>query len=263
MKLKKLFDMTGRQVLITGGAGHIGMVIAETLSQLGAKIILLDRPSDRFEVIKNELRCMDVKYIECDIESEKQRNIAIKTIKSDRDGLNCLVNNAAFGGDTSLEGWITTFEKQSLSTWRRALEVNLTAPFHFAQALAPMLSKAEGGNILNITSIYGHYAPDMRLYEGTKMGNPAAYSASKGGLVQLTRWLSTVLSPEIRVNGISPGGVYRSQPKEFIERYKFRTPLGRMATEEDFRAPVALLTSDAGSYITGQILEVEGGWGVW
>jgi NAD(P)-dependent dehydrogenase (short-subunit alcohol dehydrogenase family) len=101
------------------------------------------------------------------------------------------------------------------------------------------------------------------LYEGTAMGNPAAYAASKGGLLQLTRWLATTVAPQVRVNSISPGGVWRNQPESFVERYKARTPLARMATEDDFRGAIAFLASDLSGYVTGQDLAVDGGWGVW
>ncbi len=264
--LKQLSDMSGRRVLITGGAGHIGRIMAETLAELGACIVLLDRPGAQLGSIQSDLmhqwkaNCF---CIECDLESEKERNYAIQEIKSDGKGLNCLINNAAFGGATELEGWVTQFETQSLATWRRALEVNLTAPFHFSQAFAPELSVAKGGNIINITSIYGEHGPDWRLYEGTEMGNPAAYAASKGGLAQLTRWLATTLAPDIRVNAISPGGIFRNQPKVFFERYVSKTPLNRMATEDDFRGVFAYLASDQSSYVSGQVISVDGGWGVW
>jgi NAD(P)-dependent dehydrogenase (short-subunit alcohol dehydrogenase family) len=95
------------------------------------------------------------------------------------------------------------------------------------------------------------------------MSNPAAYGVSKGGLIQLTRWLATTIAPEVRVNAISPGGIFRNQPEAFVNRYAEKTPLGRMATEDDFRGAIAYLASDLSRYVTGQILSVEGGWGVW
>ena len=95
------------------------------------------------------------------------------------------------------------------------------------------------------------------------MANPAAYAASKGGLIQLTRWLATTLAPHVRVNCISPGGIFRNQPKAFVNRYETLTPLGRMATENDFRGVFAFLASDASQYVTGQNIVVDGGWGVW
>ena len=132
-----------------------------------------------------------------------------------------------------------------------------------SQAFIPLLRKNNNGSIINIASIYGMNAPDYSLYKGTDMGNPAGYSVSKGGLIQLTRWLATTLAPDIRVNAISPGGVLRNQPKEFIQRYNARTPLGRMATEEDFKGVIAYLASDLSQYVTGQNLLVDGGWTIW
>jgi NAD(P)-dependent dehydrogenase (short-subunit alcohol dehydrogenase family) len=95
------------------------------------------------------------------------------------------------------------------------------------------------------------------------MGNPAAYAASKGGLIQLTRWLATTIAPDVRVNVISPGGVYRNQPKKFVKRYVAKTPLGRMAIEEDFKGVIAYLASDLSAYVTGQNIIVDGGWTAW
>ena len=184
-------------------------------------------------------------------------------LKDSEDGLNILINNAAFVGTSELQGWHVPFEKQTVDTWRRAMEVNLTAAFDLCQGLAPMLKIAKGANIINITSIYGEYGPDWSLYKNTSMSNPAAYAASKGGLIQFTRWLATTLAPHVRVNAISPGGISRNQPANFVQRYEARTPLGRMATEDDFRGVVAHLSSDLSKYVTGQNLAVDGGWGVW
>ena len=114
-----------------------------------------------------------------------------------------------------------------------------------------------------MASIYGLVGPDLRLYEGTAMGNPAAYAASKAGIVQFTRWLATTLAPSVRANAITPGGIERGQAQSFHERYCQRTPLGRMATEDDFRGAIAYLASDASSYMTGQNLVIDGGWTAW
>ena len=103
----------------------------------------------------------------------------------------------------------------------------------------------------------------MALYDGTDLGNPAAYAASKGGLLQLTRWMATVLAPSVRVNAITPGGIWRQQPDRFVRRYEASTPLGRMANEEDFKGAVAYLASDLSGYVTGHNLVVDGGWTIW
>ncbi|MDA9285252.1 SDR family oxidoreductase [Pseudomonadales bacterium] len=259
-------SLAGRRALITGAAGKLGGVMASTLAELGANLVLVDRPGSNFDSIIEELKVhwsMTPDIIECDLENENNRLSLIDEVRADQRGLNILINNAAFVGSSELQGWVAPFEDQTLDTWRRAMEVNLTAAFHLCQAFTPELDNADGGNIINIGSIYGEYGPDWRLYDGTGMGNPAAYAASKGGLLQLTRWLATSVAPKVRVNAISPGGIYRQQPKKFVERYEERTPLQRMGTEEDFRGVVAYLASDLSEYVTGQNLRVNGGWGEW
>ena len=110
--------------------------------------------------------------------------------------------------------------------------------------------------------MHGFRGPDWSLYENTNMGNPAAYSASKSGLINLTSWLSKTVSPEVRVNAISPGGIFRDQPEIFVERYVKRTPLARMATEDDFRGAITFLATDLSLYVTGHNLIVDGGWSI-
>lgn len=264
--IKGLMDLSGRRAVITGGAGNIGGAIAETLAELGCKIVLLDRPQADFDNICS--RILDnygipVDTIVCDLEDEQERAGAIEKVKSRYASVNILINNAAFVGESDLSGWVTSFEDQTVDTWRRALEVNLTAVFDLCKGCQKLMAESDGGSIINVSSIYGISGPDLSLYEGTQMGNPAAYAASKGGLVQLTRWLSTVLAPDIRVNCVSPGGVFRNQDAAFVERYNKRTPLQRMATEDDFKGVMAFLATDMSQYCTGQNIIVDGGWTCW
>ena len=127
----------------------------------------------------------------------------------------------------------------------------------------PKLVESDGASIVNIGSIYGMLGPDWGLYEGTAMSNPAAYGASKGALIQLTRWLATTIAPKIRVNIVSPGGIFRDQPNSFVKKYEERTPLGRMANENDFSGAILFLASDLSRYVTGQNIIVDGGWSSW
>ena len=266
LTIKKLIDLSGRRALITGATGCLGQVMAHTLGELGADLVLLDRPGANFSSLEHDLTSkwgVNVKVLVCDLEIEADRLKIIDDLNNDKEGLSILINNAAFVGTSGLQGWVVPFEQQTIDTWRRAIEVNLTAAFHLSQAFTPQLQASQNGNIINITSIYGEYGPDWGLYEGTTMGNPAAYGVSKGGLVQLTRWLATTIAPNVRVNAISPGGVFRNQSELFRNRYIERTPLRRMATEDDFRGAIAFLASDLSSYVTGQILHVDGGWGAW
>jgi NAD(P)-dependent dehydrogenase (short-subunit alcohol dehydrogenase family) len=264
--IAELISLHGRRALVTGATGGIGRVIAQTLAELGADLILVDRPGSDYGPLIQEMeryRTGSVMNVDCDLEDQGDRARLVEQIGNDAAGLEILVNNAAFVGTSSMEGWITPFEQQSVESWRRAFEVNLTAAFHLAKGLSTALRKGGHGSIINIASIYAFCGPDYSLYEGTSMGNPAAYAASKGGLVQLTRWLSTTLAPDVRVNAVSPGGVFKNQPDAFVRRYEARTPLARMATEDDLNGTIAYLASDLSAYVTGVNLVVDGGWSVW
>ena len=262
-RIGQLISLKGRRALITGATGGLGRIMADTLAELGADLLFIDRAGSGFEDLENNIqKRWQVKTISmaCDLESEVERNEMIDAVKADGLGLNILINNAAFVGTSDLNGWAVPFEQQTLGTWRRAMEVNLTAIFHLCQAFTPDLRAAEGGNIVNIGSIYGYCGPDWSLYEGTSMGNPAAYGVSKGGLIQLTRWLASTVAPSVRVNTISPGGIFRNQPDTFVQRYVDKTPLARMAVEDDIRGAIAFLASDMSRYVTGQNLSIDGGW---
>ncbi len=264
--VKELMNLDGKVAVITGGAGHIGRAAANALAELGAAIVLLDINEASLTSAAAELSAthsVQVLPIVVDMEDSNQLVDIPNKIGEQFSQIDILVNNAAFVGASGLEGWVTDFENQTAATWRRALEVNLTAPFVLVQSCLSMLKQSKQASVINIGSIYGILGPDMSLYEGTKMGNPAAYAASKGGLIQFTKWASTVLSPEIRVNTITPGGVARNQDPAFTERYISRTPMKRMATEEDFKGAIVYLATNLSSYVTGQNIIVDGGWSVW
>lgn len=252
-------------LIITGASGYIGRAYAKAVTGY-ANLVLIDKNESDLSQLCSELsssKLCKTYSMTCDLANEDARENILKQIKAKHKKINGLVNNAAFTGDTSLEGWVAPFEKQSLETWRIAIEVNLTAAFHLSQGLSELLKASRDGHILNIGSIYGNLGPDMRLYQNTNMGNPAAYAASKGGLIQLTKWLATIMAPDVRVNCISPGGVSRGQPETFIKSYEARTPLGRMATEEDIVAAMIFLTIGKSQYITGHNLVVDGGFSIW
>lgn len=262
--LQELMSLGGRVGLVTGGAGHLGRVICETLAEQGAAVAVLDRTGSR--PVADELAGrygVPTLAIDLDLADEAARKAVPERVADALGSLDILVNNAAFVGSSGLTGWVAPFAEQTVETWRQAMEVNLTAVFDLSQAALPYLARGTHGSIVNVASIYGVVGPDWSLYEGTAMGNPAAYAASKGGLIQFSRWLATTVAPSVRVNAISPGGVARGQPDMFRQRYEARTPLRRMACEEDFKGVVAFLASDASSYVTGQNILVDGGWSAW
>lgn len=263
--LRDLLDLSGRTSLVTGASGNLGMAICHTLAELGCDLIIVDQAPTQVSKLASSLsKKWNVKAegIACDLELPHERLNLVNKVLAHYKRLNCLINNAAFVGTNKIEGWNVDFEDQSATTFGRALEVNLTAAFDLSKRFAKILNKSEGGVIINIASIYGISAPDWELYKGTEMSNPAAYGASKAGLIQLTKWLASTMAPNIRVNSISPGGILRDQPREFIDRYISKTPLGRMATEDDIQGAIAYLATDMSKYVTGQNLVIDGGWGI-
>ena len=264
--VSELQDLKNRVAVITGGAGHIGSAIGNALAEHDADIVIIDsnEPLCRETCAQLERTYgIETLSLAIDLTDEKSIREIPGRVTDQFPSLDILVQCAALVGTSDLKGWGVPFSEQNAGTWRLALEVNLTAPFILTQSCSGELAKSGHGSVINIGSIYGINGPDMQLYEGTSMGNPAAYAASKGGLMQLTRYLATVLAPHIRVNAITLGGVYRNQPEPFLSRYLNKTPLHRMATEEDIKGAAVFLASDLSSYITGHNLVVDGGFTVW
>jgi NAD(P)-dependent dehydrogenase (short-subunit alcohol dehydrogenase family) len=264
--VNELMKLNGRVALVTGAGGHIGIAICESLAELGAAVVVLEKEAEACRSVASRIQesyKIETMPLIVDLTDEVAVRSVPQTILDRFGRLDILVNCAALVGTSELQGWATSFLKQSADVWRMALEVNLTAPFVLIQACAKALAASGHGSVINIGSTYGIVGPDTSLYEDTNLGNPAAYAASKGGLLQFTRWLATVLAPDVRVNAISPGGVWRNQPEDFSKRYVAKTPLRRMATEEDLKGAVAYLASDLSAYVTGHNLVVDGGWTTW
>lgn len=265
-KLMQLIDLKGRVVLITGGAGHIGRAFGEALAEVGASLVILDISEDACLKAANDIMKeyqVDALPLAVDLANEDEVMTVPDKILDHFGRLDVLINNASFVGTSNLEGWTVPFVEQLPSTWRLALEVNLTAPFILSQICTKALKESGNGSIVNICSIKGITGVDLRMYEGTSMGSAAAYSASKGGLIQFTRYLASILAPDVRVNSITLGGIWRNQAESFVKNYCSLTPLQRMATEEDTKGAIVYLASDLSAYVTGHNLVVDGGWTTW
>ncbi len=261
---QNLMDLSGRRALVTGGAGHIGLAVVECLLELGATVGLIDRDPAICEQLARDLSNKgSVVVFPCDLSNESEIRAVVRRAISEMGGLEIVVHSAAYVGTTAIPGWAVAFDEQQVEPFEAAMRVNVTSILVIAQEAKEALAKSGNGSVICIASIYGLVGPDMRLYEGTAMGNPAGYGASKGALLSLTRYLATMLAPSVRVNAVSPGGVWRGQPEVFIARYMQKTPMGRMAIEEDLKGAVGFLASDLSRYVTGHNLVVDGGWTVW
>lgn len=261
-----LFSLAGKKIAITGAAGHLGSALATAVGEAGADLYLVDRDAAGLDAVASRLRAEakgSVDVFVADLEDAASREALVRALGSKTQQLDGLVHNAAFVGTSDLEGWAAEFNHQSLETWRRALEVNVTAPFHLTQLMLPLLEAASASSLVAIGSTHGIVGPDWRLYQELSMASPAAYAASKGALIQLTTWLATTLAPHVRCNSVSPGGLERSQPRQFVSRYEERTPMGRMGSENDIVGAIVYLLSDASAYVTGQNIVVDGGYSAW
>lgn len=267
LRLTEMMSLKGRKALVTGAAGHVGKMVAETLLELGAEVTLTDRDAAKVQAVAQKLGLDDVHWLSADLTHEPDMAAAVRVPADRMGGLDIIVHCAALTGTGPgiRQGWAVPFEFQSLEAFRYSLDLNLTAPFVMAQEFMDEKCIGGPGVMVLFGSIYGIVGPQPGLYNGIDCVSqaPAGYSASKGGVVQLTRHLAAIMGPKIRVNSIIPGGLLRGQPREFVRRYSDRTMLGRMGTEDDLRGAICFLTTDMSSYVTGMSVVVDGGYTAW
>jgi len=261
-KMGNFLDFDGQTIVITGAAGHIGSCLSHAFRALGANIVAIDSSRVGLARLSKELGDSENLYIEADLSSQSNINKAAKTVEQSGLKVDVLINNAALTGDSFTKLKKTKPELDELGLWPFTLNVNLIAPYMISSMMRDFFRKGLDSNIVNVSSIYGFLGPDKAIYEGLDIGNSSSYSASKGGLIQLTRWMASSFAPEIRVNCVSPGGIYRKQDEIFVTRYSSRTPLGRMAFEEEIAEPIIFLASRMARYVTGHNLVVDGGWSI-
>ncbi len=267
------FSLKGSTVLVTGGGGLLGRQFALALAQAGADVMLADlayeAAADQAEVIRAEGLSAEALAVDV-VDPDSTRAMVDQTLA--RFGrLDVLINSAAldpkFDPQHQSEQIANAFETYSLEAWRKALDVNLTGMFLASQAaVQPMLAQGKGV-IINICSTYGLNGPDQRIYirpDGTRSYKPVYYSVTKAGVLGFTRYLAAYYAGKnIRVNALTPGGVYNQHDEVFVKAYSAKTILGRMANLDELSAAMLFLASDASSYMTGANLIVDGGWTAW
>jgi len=266
------FDLGGRTILITGGAGLLGRVYAQALVRAGAKVVIADIDLAAAEKAALELETPRVHALRLDVKDPLSVEKAVTGTVSWSGAIDGLVNNAAVDPkfDSSHKGDHTySFENYPVEEWNREMAVNITGQFLCAQRVGRVMLDQGRGAIVNISSIYGLVGPDQRLYQDGDGGEPrrtkpVTYSVSKSAVIGLTRYLAAYWGGKgIRVNALTLGGVCNGHDDGFVERYKSRTPLGRMARTDEYCGALIFLLSDASSYMTGANLVVDGGWTAW
>jgi NAD(P)-dependent dehydrogenase (short-subunit alcohol dehydrogenase family) len=270
-KSADLFSLSGKVVLVTGGAGLLGQVFCQALADSGADVAVVDIDDQAAESVADAVSKKSGRKVAgfgCDITSPESVAQMVAAVVSHFGRIDVLVNNAASKG-SNLDEFFKPFEDYSLQTWREVMSVNIDGLFLVAQAVGKQMKLQGGGSIIQTSSIYGVVAPDQRIYEGSQyngrpINTPAVYSASKAAVVGLTSYLSTYWADSgIRVNSLTPGGISSGQNKTFDEKYSNRVPLGRMGQASELTGALIYLASDASSYVTGQNLIVDGGLSTW
>lgn len=281
MAIADLFDLSGRVAVVTGGAGLLGTEFCQALASAGAHVVVADVDAQAAAGLADSL---NARWPLPETSGEIPRAMAIGMDVSKAEPvqamvtatlrifgrLDVLVNSAALDPkfDPQHSGAHTNaFESYPLDAWNQALEVNLTGMFLCCQAaVVPMLSRG-AGVIINVSSIYGLVGPDQRIYqrEGEPpQYKPVYYSVTKAGVLGLTRYLATYYAGKnVRVNALTPGGVYNQHDQAFVQAYSARTLLGRMAKKDEMNGALLFLASDASAYMTGANLVVDGGWTSW
>jgi NAD(P)-dependent dehydrogenase (short-subunit alcohol dehydrogenase family) len=268
-----LFRLDGRVIILTGGGGMLGREYTRTLVAAGARVAVADinRAAAEQSAASADNRGAAI-GIGVDVSREDEVRRMVEAVLDKWGAIDVLVNNAALDPkfDLSVQDRQSfRFEEYPLALWQRSLDVNLTGAFLCAKHVGPVMCRQQRGVIVNVASTYGLVGPDQRIYrkQGEKEQTrfkPADYAVTKAGLVQLTRYLAAYWgSANIRVNTLTPGGVYNAQDEQFVVQYASRTPLGRMAKRGEMSGAMLFLVSDASSYMTGANLVVDGGWTAW
>ena len=211
-----------KNTLITGATGKIGEEISKSFANLESNLILIDKNISKLRNLKKKLQKKNIKIhiFQCNFLSQKSRIILLSKLRKKIKKVDNIINNAGFTGlQNNSKGWNGDFSQQNLKFWHQAMEINLTSIFHLTKGISEFQSKNNSFAIINVGSIYAERGPDLNLYENSKLGSPAGYLSSKGGLLMLTKWFASYLAPT-RVNMISPGGIHSGQSKKFLKNYK-------------------------------------------
>ncbi len=277
-ELANLFRLDGRVAVVTGGAGLLGAEFCRTLAAAGAAVLVADLDTNAAQVVAQSLTQAGwaAQAAQVDVTAPESVRAMTGAALSAFGRLDILVNSAALdpkfdpqgSGQTDASAWLSSaFEDYPLEAWQQAINVNLTGMFLASQvAVQPMLQQG-GGVIINLSSIYGLAGPDQRLYQ--RPGQPARYkpvyySVTKAGVLGLTQYLATYYAGKnIRVNALTPGGVFNGHDEAFVQAYSARAVLGRMAEKDEMNGALLFLASDASAYMTGSNLVVDGGWTAW
>jgi NAD(P)-dependent dehydrogenase (short-subunit alcohol dehydrogenase family) len=255
MNVKDLFSLKGKIILVTGGAGNYGRCIVEGLAEADGTVIIASRCLDHAQKVADQFRMsgLDVFAIRVD-QGDHLSVMALRDVIIEKFGkLDVFVNNAV---SRPMKGY-----DDSMESFSESMRVNATGMMDILREMGNLIGENGGGSVINISSMMGMYGPDLSNYEGTDLGTPPPdYFFHNAGLINLTRYLARILADKnIRVNCISPGGLFNNQSQRFLENYCKKVPVKRMANHDDIKGLIVLLASEAGAYINGENILMDGG----
>jgi len=263
INFKEKFDLTGKVIVISGGCGLIGRAFCEAAAQFGANVVVADipisKPSEFAKQLteRNKIECIG---IEVEVENKDSVN-KLKDVVLQKFGK---IDGLVTGHQNKSHLIFEPFEEVSEENWDKVVEVNLKGTFLLCQIIGSYMASRGEGAIVNIPSTYSVVAPNQNLYKGTKMGCPAAYSASKGGIDALSQYLASYWAAKgVRVNMITPHGVWNNHEEAFEKNFANFSPMERMSYNHEVAPALIYLLSDASTYVTGNNMLVEGGWTTW
>lgn len=272
--IEQIFNVKGKIIVILGGCGKMGQQFALTLSYAGAHVVIADLYKDRCFDIASKLRYESGNQVwayQCDVTNSEDIKNLFKFVFEKFSRIDSLIYNVMAKPDD----YYKPFHAYPLQTWKDVINGNLTGAFECCQVVSDYMKEQRSGSIILTSSIYGVVGPDQRIYKDSTASNniyndedglscPVSYSASKAGLIGMAKYLATLLGEyNIRINVLTPGGVFDGQEESFHTNYVNRTPLNRMAVWSDFNGAILFLTSDASRYMTGTNLVIDGGWTAW
>ncbi len=255
MNINKLFSLKGKTILVSGGAGLYGKCIVEGLAEAGGTIIIASRNLAKVVETANQFRNQgyDIYAMQVDQgDHTSVLNLKAEIIKQ-FGRLDVFINNAVA---RPMKGY-----NEPIEHFAESMHINATGSMDILREMCGLIEDSGGGSVINIASMMGMHGPDLSNYDGTDMGwPPPDYFFHRAGLINLTRYLAKIFAGKnIRVNCVSPGGLFNYQPKQFVENYCKKVPVGRMANTDDIKGLMVLLASEAGAYINGQNILMDGG----
>ena len=253
------FSLKGKVAFVTGGVGLLGTEITRALADAGAKVVVLDIDKQKAEKLqlelKNEGKDVDVEIFDITDLSEIDKNI--DNLKEKYGHLDVWVNTAY----PRTSDWGNKVEDLTLESWQKNVDMHLNSYSWISRRVCLIMKEQKQGSLINFGSIYGVVGNDFTIYEGTEMNPPMAYSAIKGGIINLSRYLASCFGKyNVRVNTVCPGGIFDNQNEIFVKQYSDNTPLKRMGKPEETPSPGLFLAPEASPYITGATIMVDGGW---